>query len=592
MKGSNLNRFWADLIVDELVRSGVDMFCLAPGSRSTPLTMAVAAHPKARHVMHFDERGTAFCALGYGRARGRPAAWITTSGTAVANGLPAVVEAATDGVPLLLITADRPPELRDTGANQTIDQVKLFGAYVRWQFDLPVPTTEVDPAMVLTTVDQAVYRAQRTPRGPVHLNCMFREPLAPDPDDPGNDGAPVPRRRDLRPFTTYTPTRAAVDPDAIEQLWASLRDVERGIVVAGRLDSFAQADAVRWLADVLGWPLLPDVTSQLRLGRAGYAETRVGYYDLILADEAFRDGVRPDAVLHVGGRSTSKRLMHFLQQVQPHPYVVVRDDPARLDPNHQVTLRVEADVISFCRHLAERVQAEADRPPPGAWRDVWKAASGAAGRHLDAFFAQQTTLSEPLVARCISRTIPEGHGLCLASSMPVRDMDMFALLDGAPAFVAANRGASGIDGTIATAAGLVLGLEGPVTLVVGDLALLYDLNSLALLRQLPAPLVVVAVNNHGGGIFSFLPVARHADVFEPFFGTPHDLDFASAAGLFGIDYARPQTPEALEEVYRAACRRATSTLIEVTTDRAENHALHVRLLDEVRAALAREAFPG
>ena len=175
------NRLWAYLIVEELLRCGIDFFCVAPGSRSTPLVAALAANEKARSLIHFDERGTAFAALGYARATGRPAAWITTSGTAVANGLPAVVEAATDGVPMVLLTADRPPELRQTGANQTIDQPDIFGDYVRWRFDLPAPDPGIDPAMVLTTIDQAAYRASRTPQGPVHLNLMFREPLLPEP---------------------------------------------------------------------------------------------------------------------------------------------------------------------------------------------------------------------------------------------------------------------------------------------------------------------------------------------------------------------------------------------------------------------------
>src|SRR5215218_10321464 len=206
------NRLWATLIVEELVRSGVDFFCVAPGSRSTPLVAALAANEKAESLIHFDERGTAFAAIGYARATGSPAAWITTSGTAVANGLPAVVEAATDGVPMILLTADRPPELRQTGANQTIDQPDIFGDYIRWRFDLPAPDAAIDPAMVLTTVDQAVYRARRTPSGPVHLNLMFREPLIPeDGDEPL--AAPVRWRESDEPYTRYAATRPAVDLD-------------------------------------------------------------------------------------------------------------------------------------------------------------------------------------------------------------------------------------------------------------------------------------------------------------------------------------------------------------------------------------------
>src|SRR5918992_1312294 len=197
------NRLWAYLIVEELVRSGVDFFCVAPGSRSTPLVAALATNENAESLIHFDERGTAFAALGYARATGRPAAWITTSGTAVANGLPAVVEAATDGVPMILLTADRPPELRQTGANQTIDQPDIFGDYVRWRFDLPAPQEAVDRAMVLTTVDQAVYRTLRAPSGPVHLNLMFREPFIPD-EDPGEELSVPPRwQRSGEPYTRY-----------------------------------------------------------------------------------------------------------------------------------------------------------------------------------------------------------------------------------------------------------------------------------------------------------------------------------------------------------------------------------------------------
>ena len=228
------NLLWATLIVEELARSGVDFFCVAPGSRSTPLIAALAANERARSLVHFDERGTAFAALGYARATGRPAAWITTSGTAVANGLPAVVEAAIDGVPMILLTADRPPELRQTGANQTIDQPDIFGDYVRWRFDLPAPEAAVDPAMVLTTVDQAVYRARRTPSGPVHLNLMFREPFLPeDGDEPL--AAPVRWRESDEPYTRYAATRPAVDLDEVERLREELRPVKKGLVVAGRL---------------------------------------------------------------------------------------------------------------------------------------------------------------------------------------------------------------------------------------------------------------------------------------------------------------------------------------------------------------------
>ncbi len=579
---SNLNRLWADLIVEELVRSGVEFFCLAPGSRSTPLTTAVAAHPKARHVMHFDERGTAFFALGYGRATRRPAAWITTSGTATANGFPAVVEAATDGVPMLLLTADRPPELRQTGANQTIDQVNLFGGYARWFFDLPAPTTAIDPAMVLTTVDQAVYRAVRAPQGPVHLNCMFREPLAPTPD--GHDYRDYtaglgPWQAGHQPYTAYDLTTRTLDPAQIERLWAMLRGIEHGLVVAGKLDTPAEGEAVLRLANQLGWPLLPDVGSQIRLGRGAASECLVGFYDQILGSPSFQETHRPDAVLHLGGRPTSKRLLQYLARHRPQPYVLVNPRPDRLDPHHQTTHRIEADVLTFCDALA----VDSNPPNPSSWLASWRDASAKAEEIVDSFVNEADALSEPAVARLISQTIPEGHGLVLASSMPVRDVDMFAALDGSAAPVAANRGASGIDGLVATAAGFAEGLNAPATLLTGDLALLHDLNSLAFLRD--RPVVVVVINNDGGGIFHFLPIAEHEAVFESYFGTPHGLTFEAAAALFGLNYHHPQSPQDFLAAYRAACSRKAGTIIEVTTDREENVRLHRRVLEQVRGGL-------
>ncbi len=580
METARANRLWADLIVEELVRCGVDFFCVAPGSRSTPLIAALAENKSARSLVHFDERGTAFAALGYARATGRPAAWITTSGTAVANGLPAVVEAATDGVPMILLTADRPPELRQTGANQTVDQPDIFGDFVRWRFDLPAPSLDVDPASVLTTVDQAVYRAERSPKGPVHLNLMFREPLIPDAQD-GEERAAYPERwRDTaEPYTRYAATKPAVDEAEVENLWERLRPVERGLVVAGRLATREQGEAVEKLANALGWPLLPDVGSQVRLGGD---RGNTAFYDVLLADGAFASAHAPEAVLHFGGRALSKRLEGFVARHRPDPYVVVREHPFRLDPGHLVTHSVESEVEGFCAALG---LAASERPSAAddSWSASWRAASGKVESVLDRALARDDGLNEPLVARLVSREIPEGHGLVVASSMPIRDLDAYAAVDGAGVPVAANRGASGIDGTVATAAGFARGFGSPVTLLIGDLALLHDLNSLALLRGLPV--TVVVLNNDGGGIFSFLPVSGHESFFEPFFGTPQGVGFGHAAAMFGLRYDGPETTEEFLSAYRTARTGGGPSLIEVRTDRDENVAVHRRLLEEVASGM-------
>ena len=563
------NRLWANLIVEELVRCGVDFFCVAPGSRSTPLIAALAANDKARSLVHFDERGTAFAALGHARATGRPAAWITTSGTAVANGLPAVVEASTDGVPMILLTADRPPELRQTGANQTIDQPDIFGDYVRWRFDLPAPDPAIDPSMVLTTVDQAAYRASRTPRGPVHLNLMFREPFLHERDDA--PAGPSPWVESDEPYTRYAATKPAVDETEIRGLWQTLCPAKRGLVVAGRLSSRKQGEAVLRLASALGWPLLPDIGSQVRLGAD--SENLVAHYDALLANDTFSEAHAPEAVVHIGGRALSKRLEQFLGRSRPDPYVVARENPFRLDPAHRVTHSFEVDVVDFCGAL---VKAAAENPltENAPWTAGWREASVKVVRFMDGISSRE--LNEPFVARSVSRRVPQDHGLVVASSMPVRDLDTYATAGGAAVPVAANRGVSGIDGTVATAAGFAKGLGRPVTLLIGDLALLHDLNSLAMLRDVQV--IVVVLNNDGGGIFSFLPVARHREFFEPYFGTPQGVGFGPAAGMFGLGYEQPHTTGEFLDAYAEACASGRSSILEVRTDREENVRLHAELL--------------
>ncbi len=564
-----LNRHWAEALVGELVRCGVGLVCLAPGSRSTPLALAVAASG-VEHLVHFDERGAAFCALGWARATGRPAAVVTTSGTAIANLLPAAVEASMDAVPLVLLTADRPPELRDTGANQTIRQPGLFGTFVRWAFDLPVPTADIDVAFVRTTAAQAVHRARGRPAGPVHLNCPFRDPLA---------GKAVPSAESRTTSGPSTRYRAAtsVASDLATDLADRLRGIERGLVVAGRLRTRREGEAAVRLAEALGWPLLPDVASQVRLGVD--SEVTIPFYDHLLGSETFRREHEPDAVLHLGGRSTSKRLAQFLATHRP-PLFVVRDDPFRFDPDHLVTGRIEADPADVCAALVGLLDAPRDR---SAWFVAWRRASDVAAETLGAFFDEGETLTEPAVARLAAQHA--GAGLVLAASMPVRDADAFSRPDGPAPLVASNRGASGIDGTVATAAGFARGLGAPVTLLTGDLALLHDLNSLALLREGP-PVTVVALNNDGGGIFHFLPVAEHGvtnrdEVFEPYFGTPHGLGFEHAARMFGLPFHQPETAGACE----AALAEPGAKLIEVRTERTANRTLHADLLARVTAAV-------
>ena len=574
IRAANLNHLWATLVIEELVRSGVVTYCIAPGSRSAPLTVAVARHNRASGIVHFDERGAAFHALGYGRATNTPAAIVTTSGSALANVWPAVVEASLDHVPLLVLSGDRPPELQDAGANQTMDQVKFFGGFVQWAASLPCPSTSIDPAMVLTTVDQAVSRCRGPVRGAVHINFMLREPLAPTGEHACFDSYLTPVRRwteSGRPYTQFGSAVVHPTRELLNDISAAVGFGTRGIVVAGRLAGSAERRAVSGLAASLGWPLLPDITSGLRLDST--ARTAVHRYETLLGSEAFMQRHPVDTVLQIGGRLTSKRLLKRLESGAPEHYVLIDDQPERHDPAHRVTQRHRLPVTTFCEALRGIVGAVGD----AGWLESWQTASELAEARFNAVLSQRHAVSEPGIAWFVSRCIGAGEGLFLASSMPIRDMGTYGCARDEPVEVGANRGASGIDGTIAAAAGFARGLGKPVTLVTGDLAMLHDLNSLGLLRSLETPMVIVLLNNDGGGIFSFLPIVEISDVFEDYFGTPHGMTFEHAAALFGLDYARPSTIDEFVADYESARRRSGATLIEVQTRRQENRDLQMSL---------------
>ena len=579
---ARMNTNWANLMVEELVRQDVTFFCLSPGARCTPLTLAVSKCDNAVATMHYDERGAAFHALGYARATNRPAALICTSGTAVANYFPAVVEASMDNVPMILLTADRPPELHQTGANQCIDQIKIFGDYVRCFVNMPCPDERIEPQFVLTTVDQAVHRAQGYCAGPVHINCMFREPLAPKPGEslPESYLRPVEGwMQSDKPYTTYEESTRVAAPGVVERIAERLEQSGDGLIVVGQLRTERQIAAVSQLVHKAGWPLLPDILSGLRLG-AGENSTVLPYYDLMLQTGWF-ESKQLSTVLHIGGRPTSKHLLQLLERVAPENYIHLSDHPLRIDPVHRISDRIEADIVRTCMDLAaflpEAGLVEADR----SWSDVTGTVNDVLAAELDS----KSALTEPSVARLISQGIDPEACLFLANSRPIRDMDSFADSTCHRVPVACNRGASGIDGTLASAAGFARGLDRKLTVLIGDLALLHDLNSLALLKKLDRSAVIVVINNNGGGIFSFLPVHEHRDVFESYFGTPHDMRFDKAASMFGCRYVCPESKGEFVAAYRAAQDEAGPTVIEVLSDRGENLAFHGKLHDKVRAHL-------
>lgn len=549
-------------LVDEWIRAGVRHAVVAPGSRSTPLALALAARSAdelALHVFH-DERSAAFAALGLGRAAGVPAVLLCTSGTAAANFHPAVVEAHQDEVPMIVCTADRPPELRDVAAPQTIDQVGLFGASVRWAVDPGVPDDAVRSTW-RSLAARSVLDASGPRPGPVHLNLPFRDPLV---GTPGELPAPSAGGGAWHPTFVGAPV---LDDAALDALVALL-DEQRGVIVAGA--GAGDPEAVHALAEATGWPVLADPRSGCRLPRP----TTVAAFDALLRHADFAAAHAPTVVLRLGYAPASKVLLQWLlgsgaRQVQVHA------TPAWIDPDHRV-VRVVAEPSALCRALAARVKGAAGT----TWAARWRRAESVAQAALDAGTA---AMSEPAVARTVGAAVPDGGALVVSSSMPVRDVEWY-VAPHAGLTVHANRGANGIDGVVSTAVGVALAApSSPTVLLIGDLAFLHDANGLLALRSREVDLTIVVVDNAGGAIFSFLPQRSLLPVerFEQLFGTPTGTDPAAVARAHGLEVVEAAT---LDEVRAAVARRGTKVVV-VRSDRVANVAAHDALHRAVSAAL-------
>jgi 2-succinyl-5-enolpyruvyl-6-hydroxy-3-cyclohexene-1-carboxylate synthase len=532
-------------LVDELVAHGVTHAVVAPGSRSTPVALALLARPElAVHVVH-DERVAGFVALGLGLG-GTPAVLLCTSGTAAANFHPAVVEAGLSDVPMVVLTADRPPELRDVGAPQAIDQTHLFGRSVRWFHDPGVPDPSAAP--VWRSLGARAVAAAAT--GPVHLNLPFREPLVGEPYD-------LPPRR--RTVLGATPALSATVPEGFVDV---LRR-PRGLVLAGAAG--ASRESLAAFVAATGWPLLADPVSRRRDVPGAIAS-----FDAVLRHPGFA-AERPDVVVRVGRPATSKVLAQWVAATGV-PILQV-GGPGVIDPEHAVTARLDAAALpALGTALAGVGSAE--------WAARWADAEGRAQAAIDRELGPEAPLTEPLVARLVATHRPAGGEVVVAASMPMRDLEWF----GGPAAVAhANRGANGIDGVLSTALGVALGTGGPTVAVVGDIAFVHDAGALTALAGRRADLRIVVVDNDGGGIFSFLPQATDlpAATFEQLFGTPHGTDVVALAAAHGLDAVTAGTPGELV----ARLGRPGPWVTRVRTDRAENVRAHARLNAAVAAAL-------
>jgi 2-succinyl-5-enolpyruvyl-6-hydroxy-3-cyclohexene-1-carboxylate synthase len=558
---------------DELARCGMQAACTSPGSRSAPLILSLVREPRLRCFSHVDERCAGFFALGMAKASGRPVAVCTTSGTAAAELAPVVHEAREARVPLLVLTADRPPELRDVGAGQTIDQVKLYGDAAKWFFEVGVhDATPERLRWIRALACRAYWTALHGRPGAVHLNFPLREPLVlgePLPDDEGGRG-------DGAPWIERLPPALLPHPHGLERLLEAVEARPRGVLLCGRTERDpALGVAAAGFAETAGYPLLADPLSGARRGEAA-----VAHYDALLRAAGWAEAHRPELVIRIGDLPTSKPLRSWLASAGDALQVSLDPEMAWHDPDGAVALTLEADPAAVLAELNERLE----RAPDAGWVEAWRRAEDAAAGAVDDALGGE--LSEPLVAAQVAAGLPADATLWVASSMPVRDVETFFGRREYPPRVLSNRGANGIDGTISSAFGAAAAGGGPVVALVGDVALAHDIGGLLAAQRLGLKLTVVVLNNDGGGIFHFLPVAGEGDAFEEHVATPHGLDLAVAAGLYRCDHELVETAKELGVALERALGADRTTVLEVRTDRIENVALHRRVWEAVERAVA------
>jgi 2-succinyl-5-enolpyruvyl-6-hydroxy-3-cyclohexene-1-carboxylate synthase len=580
MDPTNANTALASAFVEELARCGLRHAVLSPGSRSTPLAVALWRQAEIEVTVIVDERSAAFFALGAAQATTAPVAILCTSGTAAANLHPAICEADESGLPLIALTADRPPELRGIGAGQTMDQIKLYGSAVRWFCEVGTHAADDDGLLhYRSTACRAFAAARGEPRpGPVHLNVPWREPLAPIPAEGAVTAAdPLALEgRDGRPLTAVTPIDLEPSGFLLEEVAKHIAEAISGVIVAGRQLDPELREPLAHLAEAAGFPILAEPTSQVRCGPHDRSHVIAGY-DLLLRDEHFRNRTTPDLILRFGEMPTSKPLRAWLAASGADQIVV---DPLGgwNEPSRRAAAILRADPTELAAGWAARVE-RGDRD----YAQVWRRADDAAAEAIAAELHGEGPITEPGLQLALGGAYRDGDLVYTASSMPIRDQEAFLPASDVDARFLCNRGANGIDGLVSSGIGAAAASGLPTTIVTGDLGLLHDVGGLAALRDVEAPVRVLVVDNDGGGIFHFLPQAEALDgeEFEAMLGTPRGVSAAKAADLFDLPHrslgSLAELPDAL----------ASGTgLIEVRVDREANVALHRGLAATVASALS------
>jgi len=578
MTTPNRNTLWADTLVEELAASGIDAVCLAPGSRSTPLTVAFSRHPEIATFSHLDERSAAFFALGRARQTGRPTPVVCTSGTAAANFHPAILEASESRVPMTVITADRPPELHDSGANQTIDQQKLYGDAVRWYRQLPEPAADPRKLRSLrVTAARALSESTGTPAGPVHLNTPFEKPLEPTPvagDVPPEfaENAPLAADGHTGPLVGVTQGTVRLDDRECREIVDRLDDADQGLIICGPANEPTPSpEALSDLVTATGFPVLADPLSGHRFGPHTEELPVCGGYDSYLDGREWPD---PDVVLRFGASPTSKVLRKYLASVTASQFVV---DPAGgwREAEFTATDLVVVDPTAFARQVAS---AE----PSPAMDSYRKRFETAERQYWNLVRSEcKTEFFEGAVLQTVARHAPANATLFVSNSMPVRDLDRFGEPRAVPLTVLGNRGVSGIDGITSTALGAGSATDDPLVLVTGDLAYYHDMNGLLALGRCGVDATIVLVDNDGGGIFHKLPIEEFDPPFTEQFKTPHGLDFSATEDIYDLEFQSVENRDDFTEAFERATTSEGTQVLSASFDAERSHRFRERLHERV-----------
>ncbi|MGD7024339.1 2-succinyl-5-enolpyruvyl-6-hydroxy-3-cyclohexene-1-carboxylic-acid synthase [Rossellomorea vietnamensis] len=553
--------------IEELHASGVNKVVISPGSRSTPLALLFAKHPNVEVFINIDERSAAFFALGMAKADNEPVAILCTSGTAAANYYPAVIEAHYSRVPLVVLTADRPHELREIGAPQAINQINLFGSHVKWFDEMALPEhTDAMVQYARRAASRGTALARSLPEGPVHFNFPLREPLVPDMNHSFKEG---------KVQTAVTVGAGSVSAAVLERLSNLLVQKKKGLIVCGPQTDSNVVEAVVKLAEKTQFPVLADPLSSLRSGSHDKSNVIDGY-DSFLRIEKFKESVQPDIVIRVGAMPVSKALTLYLKKQDIEHWVVDSGGSWR-DPAGKATEMIFADEAEFLNALSVSIEtAHSDE----VWLRKWSGINSKTQEIIADYQSGDELLDEGMAVRSLIDSLPEDSIVFTSNSMPIRDLDTFFSNNDKRIRVLGNRGANGIDGVVSTALGVSTSGK-PTCLVIGDLAFYHDMNGLLAGKMHGLNLKILLVNNNGGGIFSYLPQAKEKDYFEHLFGTPADLDFSHAANLYGAAYWKAETHEALTKALAHWQSAQGLSIIEAITNRDENVRNHREMWNNV-----------